>query len=77
MRCSAPLVLRGSHLACQALSFADSTGCLITHLEETLDGLPVLEGDEDDPHWVEPEPPATQVTLQETRLSQGGLDSPP
>ena len=48
-RCSAPLVPCGSHLACQALSFAESTGGLITHLEETLDRLPIPEGEKADP----------------------------
>ena len=76
-RCTSSPVPGESNLACQALSFADSAGGLITHLEETLDGLPVTEGDEDDSDWVEPEPPATHVKLQETRLDLGGPDSPP
>ena len=67
----------GSNLACQALSFADSESGLMTQLKETLDELPVMEGDEDESHWVEPEPPATHVKLQETRLDLGGPDSPP
>ena len=34
----APLVPGEGHLACQALSLQESTGGLINHLEETLDG---------------------------------------
>ena len=56
---------RGSYFACQALSFAESTGGLMTHLQEILGGLPIPEGDESAPHWIEAETPAEQVTLQE------------
>ena len=49
-RCTASLLPGESNLACQALSFADSEGGLINHVEETLDELPVTEGDEDDSH---------------------------
>ena len=75
-RCTASPVPGESNFASQALSFADSEGGLITHLEETLDGLPVTEGDEDNSHWVELEPPATHVKLQETRLDHGGAGVP-
>ena len=51
-RDASSLVPGESNLACQALSFAVSEGGLITHLEETLDGLPMPEGEEDDSHWV-------------------------
>ena len=71
------LVPGESNLACQALSLAVSEGGLITHLDETLDGLPILEGEEDDSHWVEVEPPAEQVTLQETQPGLGGANSSP
>ncbi len=66
-----------SNLACQALSFAVSEGGPYTHLDETLDGLPIPEGEEDDSHWVEVEPPAEKVTLQETRLGPKGAKSSP
>ena len=73
----ASLVPGRSNLTCPALSFTASEGGLITHLEETLDGLPVTEGDEDDSHWVEPKPPATHLQLQESRLVPGGPNCPP
>ena len=37
--------------------------------------MPIPEGEEDDSHWVEVEPPAGQVTLQETRLGLRGTES--
>ena len=76
-RCTASLVPSESNLACQALSFAVSDGGQITHLDKTLDGLPIPEGEEDDSHWVEVEPTAAQVKLQETRPDLGGPNSPP
>ena len=73
----APQVPGEVHLPCQALSLEVSRGGVAAHLEETLDGLPIREGDNSDLHWIEPEPPAAQVTLQETRPKQGEPDSPP
>ena len=60
------------NLACQALSFVVSEG---GHLDETLDGLPIPEGEEDNFHWVRVEPPAKQVTLQETQPGLRGANS--
>ena len=66
-----------SNLACQALSFAVSEGRPYTHLDETLDGLPIPEGEKDDSHWIEVEPPTAQVKLQENPPDLGGTNSSP
>ena len=69
------LVPAESNLACQALSLAVPEGGPYTHLDETLDVLLIPEGEEDDTQWVEVEPPAEQVTLQETQPGLGGANS--
>ena len=69
----APSLVSGeSNLACQALSFAVSEGGLIPHLDETLDGFPIPENEEDDSHWVDVEPPAEQITAGDSTRPKGG-----